>query len=308
MPTISIIVPVYNAEKYLNQCIQSILNQTFSDLEVILVDDGSKDNSFEICKEFQKIDSRIKVLNQENKGAGAARNVGLAIAKGEYIGFVDSDDWIEPNMYETLYELINKNHADMAICDLTYSSEPSVNNPNIEIWDNKKNLERFFRINGESGINSVCRRLVKRNLFDNWEFIEGYMNEDVHACFCLAFNSNKTIYYSRDFYHYRKNKNGVTNSKFTKNKLDLLYVWEIVRKQVENLYPKYIDVCEMNCKRARLTLLTKMYVDGYDHKDSFMIETKKNLKKDLRKSFFSLMRWKMPISRKVILLILVCIP
>lgn len=307
MPSISVIVPVYNAEKYLNQCVQSILKQTFTDLELILVDDGSSDGSLKICRELQKKDPRIKVISQENKGAGAARNAGLAIAEGEYIGFIDSDDWIELDMYDVLHSLIKKYSADMAVCDLTYSNKPAENTQTLEIWDNKKTLDRFFRVNGEPGMNSVCRRLIKKSLFANWKFIEGHMNEDVHACFWLSVNAKKTVYYNKPFYHYRKNLEGVTNSTFTKKKLDLLYVWEAVQKQVEQCCPEYIVACEMNFKRAQFTLLTKMYLDGYDHNDQFMRETKSTLKRNLRKSFWQLMKWKMPLSRKLLLLILIVI-
>lgn len=102
MSEISIIVPVYNAEKYLDRCVESILGQTFSDFELILVDDGSPDNSGKLCDKWAKKDHRIKVVHQANKGAGAARNAGLRIAEGRYIGFVDSDNWIEVNMYQIL--------------------------------------------------------------------------------------------------------------------------------------------------------------------------------------------------------------
>ena len=109
MAIISIIVPVYNAEKYLSRCIDSILRQTFADFELILVNDGSSDKSKEICEKYLESDPRIKLINQENSGVSAARNTGLDNASGEYIGFVDSDDFIEKNMYEELYNILKKN-------------------------------------------------------------------------------------------------------------------------------------------------------------------------------------------------------
>ena len=113
MPTISVIVPVYKAEAYLHRCVESIRNQTFYDLEIILVDDGSPDNCGAICDEYAKIDSRIKVIHKENGGASTARNWGLEIATGEYIGFVDSDDYIHPQMYQLLYYYMKKDGSDI---------------------------------------------------------------------------------------------------------------------------------------------------------------------------------------------------
>ncbi len=113
---ISIIVPVYKDEPYLRQCVDSILNQTYRDIEVLLIDDGSPDRCGEICDEFAKKDQRIRVFHTENKGLSAARNLGLREAKGEYIGFVDSDDWIEPDMYEVLLKRMQETGADISVC------------------------------------------------------------------------------------------------------------------------------------------------------------------------------------------------
>lgn len=115
---ISVIVPVYKVERYIHQCIVSILNQTYQDLEILLIDDGSPDKCGEICKEYAKKDSRIKVFHTENHGLSAARNVGLQIAKGEYIGFVDSDDWIEPDMFEILLRRLEETGADISVCEI----------------------------------------------------------------------------------------------------------------------------------------------------------------------------------------------
>lgn len=119
MKKISIIVPIYNAENHLEKCIKSILTQTVEDLELILVDDGSKDNSLSICKAYANKDSRIKVIHQKNAGVSAARNHGIEVAEGDFIGFVDSDDWIDAHMYEILLEEAKKTNADVVMCDAT---------------------------------------------------------------------------------------------------------------------------------------------------------------------------------------------
>ena len=116
LPLISIIIPVYNVNEYLEKCLCSVCGQTYKNLEIIVVDDGSTDGSGEICDMFAETDSRIKVIHQVNKGQSCARNEGLTIARGEYIGFVDSDDWIDPDMYEFLYHLLVDNDADISVC------------------------------------------------------------------------------------------------------------------------------------------------------------------------------------------------
>jgi glycosyltransferase involved in cell wall biosynthesis len=123
VPELSIIVPVYKVEKYLPRCIDSILAQTFGDFELILIDDGSPDGCGRICDEYARKDKRIVVIHQKNMGVSAARNAGLDIARGRYIGFVDSDDWIEPQMYEAMMDAIRENGADMAVCGVRYADE-----------------------------------------------------------------------------------------------------------------------------------------------------------------------------------------
>lgn len=118
---LSIIVPVYKVEKYIRRCLDSIINQTFTDFELILVDDGSPDTSGEICEGYAKKDERIRVIHQENKGLSGARNTGVEVSKGEYIGFVDSDDWIELEMYEKLITAAEKYGADIVKCGLDYT-------------------------------------------------------------------------------------------------------------------------------------------------------------------------------------------
>ena len=145
IPKISIIVPVYRTEKYLRECIDSILNQTYRNLEVLLIDDGSPDKSGEICEAYASKDNRIRVFHTINKGLSSARNLGLMNAEGEFIGFVDSDDWIEPNMYEALFKAIQKTDSDICMCRLwdetNASSDPHVSEV---IFKGNKSLEALI--------------------------------------------------------------------------------------------------------------------------------------------------------------------
>lgn len=305
MPEISVIVPVYKAEQYLERCVKSILEQTYQNFELILVDDGSSDNCPTMCDEWAEKDNRVHVIHKKNGGASSARNAGLKIAKGNWIAFADSDDWLDKTALKTLYDLAKKYNVPMAIGGMRVVQEDTnasvVKKQDVKVLSHADLMSRFFRLNGEPDTHSVCGAIIQRNILDGYTFIEGKMNEDVEACYYLARKCEAAIYIDAPLYNYFKNIEGVTNSGFSKKKLDLLDVWDIVQKQVEQFTPEYSYACEMNCKRARFTLLTQMSLNGYDHDDSLMKKTKQQLKKEVRQSFWPLMKWKMPISRKVLL-------
>lgn len=305
MPEISVIVPVYKAEQYLERCVKSILEQTYQNFELILVDDGSPDGSPILCDKWAEKDSRVHVIHKENGGASSARNAGLKIAKGNWIAFADSDDWLDRTALKTLYDLANQYNVPMAIGGMRvvqeYTDAQTVAKQETVVLSRADLMSRFFRLNGEPDTHSVCATLIRRDILEAYHFIEGKMNEDVEACYYLARKCEGAVYTNKTVYFYFKNVEGVTNSGFSKKKLDLLDVWDIVQKQVEQFTPEYSYACEMNCKRARFTLLTQMSLNGYDHHDPFMVETKRKLKREVRGAFWELMKWKMPISRKVLL-------
>lgn len=225
---ISIIVPIYNVEKYLQKCIQSIINQTYKNIEIILVDDGSKDNSGKICDEFKQIDNRIKVIHKENGGLSDARNAGLKIAKGEYIGFVDSDDYIAQDMFETLYKLAKENNADISIVSF------------YEIYNGKvigvrdfKSLEEMDKIEAmkelliDTKIQSYAwNKLFKKELFENIEFPTNKNFEDIATTLLLFEKANKVMLLEDPKYYYVRRDNsiiGTRNYKTYKDYLDVIY-------------------------------------------------------------------------------------
>lgn len=175
---VSVIVPVFNAEKYVNRCIDSILNQTYENLEVILVNDGSVDGSIKICEKWQKLDSRVKLITQENAGVSAARNTGIENATGDYISFVDNDDWLRPEMYKNLVRQAQKDNADLTFCkfinvDKSYNRE-NINEINLSP-ENLKHPEFFFlknrKGNNLSGIIGCCNRiLIKKEMLKKLKF------------------------------------------------------------------------------------------------------------------------------------------
>lgn len=297
---ISVIIPVYNVEHYLERCLNSVVNQTYKKLEIILVDDGSTDSSGCLCDEWEKKDDRIVVLHQDNAGASVARNKGLQYAKGAYLTFIDSDDWVEVDMLEYFLKQIVFQDADMVISDVYLCKKEK-----LEVWNQKRYLEYFFRTRGEGDTHSVCGRLYKKEMLDDFCFLEGRMNEDVLATYEFAIRCKKAIYTSKTFYHYEKNVEGVTLSPITRKKMDLLYVWDLVYEKVKNQVPDYMEYCEMNVLRARFTLLCQMIRNGIDKSDQELIEKKKEMKKELKKGYWKLMRWKMPVSRKILLCLIV---
>lgn len=310
MPRISIIVPVYKVEKYLDRCVNSLLAQTFEDFEIILVDDGSPDNCGKMCDDWALKDSRIRVIHKENGGLSSARNAGLKEVVGEFIYFMDSDDWVEPQMLEHLLNLLEKYpEAQMAQCRYTMDKEENyvTKQPKevIEIYDSKRMWEYFFRIRGEASNNSVCFKLYHADFLKGFAFVET-LNEDVEASYEFFHRANKMVLTNLCLCHYFVNPSGITQSKFSKRDLQYLDVWSRVVKRTEVEHPEYLKYAKIYQKRANFTMLSKMVIKGYDKKDEFLSQTYRNLKSQVRKDFRVLMNIKMPISRKV-LLVLVCL-
>ncbi len=238
-PTISIIVPSYNEEKNIKTCLDSILNQTFSDFEVLCVDDGSTDSTYDILVEYSKKDSRIIPLKNNGKGVSSARNTGLKHAKGQYIGFVDSDDCIQPQMYEFLYNSLIKEKCNIAVCNFYKSSEFETKSSydykyelsyprDLLLSDNKK-----FSIENEMVFSSVWTKLINRNLLNDVEFENHKIGEDTVFCSNIWKNVDKFCFINLPLYCYIENKESVTRK--TEN-YDILYqIVFTIAKAYENL-------------------------------------------------------------------------
>lgn len=215
---ISIIVPVYNVEPYLRKCLDSILGQTYRDLEILIIDDGSTDGSGEICDEYAGKDDRIKVFHTENKGLSAARNLGLDNATGDWIGFVDSDDWIEPDMYEVLLRKAEETGADVVECgchaDYTMTSyEHRAIQRTVSGIDAVEAL-----IRGEIRT-QVWNKIWRRHLFIDIRFPEGYSFEDVATTYKLVGNATVTGV-AENTYHWMQRKSSISQSHDLKNLID----------------------------------------------------------------------------------------
>lgn len=219
---ISIIVPAYNIAEYLPRCLDSILNQTYKNLEVIVISDGSTDNTNQIITEYSNKDKRIVPVFKENTGVSDTRNKGLDIAKGDFIGFADGDDYLEPEMYETLLNNLLENDADISHCgyQMVFPSRVDYyyNTGKKIIQDNQKGIRDL--IVGDYIEPSPCIKLFKKEVVKNLRMpVNIKINEDVLFNFYAFCNSNKSVYEDKPFYHYIVRKNSAANSKINANKL-----------------------------------------------------------------------------------------
>lgn len=305
MPIVSIVVPVYNVEQYLEYCVASLKQQTLKNIEIILVDDGSPDNSGKICDELAKTDERITVIHKENGGLSSARNAGIKAARGKYIGFVDSDDWIEPDMYENLLNLIESHDADIADCDMIETAERAyVTNEQtqeIEVLSQKDALNIFFRITKANINYCVCDKLFKKELFDKVQFTEGIIFEDIDFNFRVLLHVNRVVNTNAPHYYYFKNPEGISRNSLREKDLELLKVWDNIVGWSKEQLPEYVTHAEFNRKRADFGLLCKMFKYGTRNDGTDYAEIRKNLLKSIRKNYFSLMKGKLPVNRKILL-------
>lgn len=286
---ISVIVPVYNVEIYLNKCVDSILAQSYKNLEIILVDDGSCDKSGEICDQYSKIDERVIVVHKKNGGLSSARNAGLDLATGKFIGFVDSDDWIELEMYEYLYRFATENQCSVVECAVN-----NVYGNDIVKYIKDKDVVLSGRDAISMQLDQVGNNLFPRiavwsKLFDAkfWEhrrFPEGKIHED-YMLTCEAFYKATKVGLVRKglYYHLYTNKSSIINSKFGEKDL---FLAEQYKKRVEYFEKEGDD--ELRIKALRqyyyviLTIFWKCALNNMEQKSYYQKELKQN-KKDIMK-------------------------
>ena len=213
-PLISVIVPIYKVEKYLSRCIDSIIGQTYTNLEIILVDDGSPDNCGKMCDKYSVQDKRIIVIHKANGGLSDARNAGIKIANGKYIAFIDSDDGVSTKYFEILYSLIKSYSADISLCSFvkTYNIDRfSVENVNskIFVYTNIEALEEYFTVYYPQMV-VAWGKLYKAGLFQHVRFPLGKVHEDEYTTYRLLYLSNKIVFTTEKLYYYLQTENSIT--------------------------------------------------------------------------------------------------
>ncbi|MPM21155.1 hypothetical protein SDC9_67598 [bioreactor metagenome] len=280
-PIISIIVPVYKVEAYIGKCLISIKKQTLSNFEAILVDDGSPDNCGKICDKFVARDARFRVIHQENGGISNARNNALAIARGEYIAFVDPDDYIASDMYEKLYNEIVRTEADIVICDY-FRVEQGKPVPHTSF---EKNIvltsKETLRLLADDSLTSyMWCKLYKKELFKEVRFIEGYSFEDLAILHELVHNAKRISYLRECLYYYFINPKGMVANLTAKNEYDHFIAWYRRLIFLREHYPEYVELTYnsfINCGARAYWLC------AYRKKNELAKEARKLLKAEASK-------------------------
>ena len=292
---LSIIVPIYNVEKYLKECIDSLINQTYLNLEIILVDDGSTDSSGKIADEYKKIDNRIKVIHKTNGGLADARNKGLDVATGKYIAFVDSDDWIALNTYEYSIDMMEKYNSDMFVFRAIscYNDKThEVKNPNkYEIIKNKDIFD-YWEIIGRG----VCDKVFIREYWNDIRFPFGKTSEDIFVIYKLMAKAKVTILTSNIYYYYRQRIGSISKSRNIRIDSHEAYVnaREFIKNNYPNSYNKFMKNYVINC----MGLYNSIILHDKNNK------LKKNMFEEIKKNKDYILKNNVSLIKKVQLYIL----
>lgn len=305
-PEVSIIVPVYRVEAFLDRCVKSILNQTYQNFELILVDDGSPDQCPEMCDRWAMADQRIRVLHKTNGGLSSARNAGLDVAKGKYIHFVDSDDWLERDAVEYLYTILKENNADMAMAEYTRKENSRIpQNEEQVLWSQREFLRYFFKLGTQLNVQYAWGKLYRAELFQGIRYPLGLTAEDVPTTFEIALRCKKIVYSTKIIYHYSINPDSITGQSFSEKNFDLLTVWDLVCEKASSSKDKWIiQGAYLNRKRADFGILSELALANipYSEKIKYLPQAFR-LQKELKKNAVLLYKSKIPFSRKMLIFI-----
>lgn len=280
LPLISVVVPIYNVENYVTECVKSITGQTYDNLEIILVEDGSPDRCATICDELAEQDKRIKVIHQQNQGVSAARNHGIDAATGEYIAFIDGDDYIDSQMYEKMYETMCREQVDIVNCGMIREKKWD-NNTDTEIIEvlydegkmaSREAVEQLVKVNTAGGC-GPCNKLYKKRLFDNIRFPLGVFYEDLRIMYKVYIAAESIYCMHEAYYHYVQRQNSTTHSYVgidDDQRVQAEYIraneLETYDRNLANyVYRGIANKCISNCKeiKKRYHKETDVYVNTY---------------------------------------------
>ena len=232
MPKVSIIVPVYNVEKYIGKCLETLVKQTLEDIEIIIVNDGSKDKSIEIINKFiEKYPKKIVYLEKENGGLSDARNYGIPYAKGEYIAFLDSDDYIEKDTYEQMYKIAEEENSDMVECDFYWEYPNKIKKDIGQVYSNKKEMLQKVRV-------VAWNKLIRKSILEKTkiQFPKGLRYEDVEFTYKLIPNLNKVSFFKKPCIHYIQRENSISNVQNERTKEIFEVLDNVIKYYKENNY------------------------------------------------------------------------
>ena len=267
---ISVIVPVYKVEPYLRKCLDSIVGQTYRNLEIILVDDGSPDNCGAICDDYAAGDGRIKVIHQLNGGLSSARNAALEITTGDYIGFIDSDDWVETNMFETLLCGLIQTRADIVVCGRY--EEYSDHNV-AHCWTKVQVMEREEALGellcDDRLQNLVWDKLYRQTLFEGIRFPEGQNFEDIAVMYRLFLQADRVACLPGIVYHYRRRSDSIVGDLSLKNRMSYYQmVWERYQALSKN-WPQFIDRMMAPCAISAVGIWTTYLANSREERQQY---------------------------------------
>ena len=281
-PLISIIVPIYNVETYIKKCVDSILSQTYKNLEVILVDDGSPDNCGNICDEYSLNDNRVKTIHKKNGGLSSARNAGLDVAIGEYIGFVDSDDWIESDMYESLYKIITERKADISVCGRYIVEEGRIttisDTEEVYVFTKQEALSQLVLDEHDGIKNFAWDKLYKKELFENIRYPEGKYYEDIFTTYKLFSMSNLIAEIKSPKYYYLLREGSICGSNTPSKRYDYYKANMECLEYIKKSHPELASICERQLFNRLHFCLNDILVLDYK-KNEFTNEIKEILNK-----------------------------
>lgn len=305
-PIISVIVPIYNVEPYLQRCVDSILRQTYKNLEVILVDDGSPDSCPYICDEYAERDKRVTVIHKKNGGLSSARNAALDRSlTGDYVTFVDSDDWIAPDTYEYCVGLIEKTGAEVVQFDYTYTTghKDKKKNPieKIIVLDGKDILQHYLTTTTKTGSYSVCRCLFSKHLIGNTRFREGKINEDIDWKYKVLQRSKKLVDSNQVKYFYYQSGNSISVAPLKMSDFQLREAADLLCELTKNeSYGSIAFLGRVKQARTAFSLLCKIAYLGIGDAKIDKAKTVKELTQEHRRNLTTLLKAPIPISRKVL--------
>lgn len=304
---ISVIIPVYNVKDFLCECVDSIINQSYTDLEIILVDDGSTDGCSEICDSYAEKDNRIKVIHQKNQGLSAARNTGLEHMRGDYLTFVDSDDYLMPSAVERMYTLAKSYEADMVACPffqlmddgsfIPFATHARING--TEVFEGADKMASYIRLNKQT--NAVWGKLYAKELFQELRFPVGKIVEDVFVTYQVIHNSKRLVIDKDLQYVYRIRSGSIMTSPSSIKKYDVLEGRSLEANFISEYYPELARFAISRLCNEAVLLVFRTATDNFSYP-----EGDKYLRSILRKNLKVYLKSKHVRKRKIVAVLTVC--
>ncbi len=280
---VSVVIPVYNAESFLERCLKSVTDQTYRNLQIILINDGSSDSSPDICMNFKKADTRIEIIDQKNQGLSAARNAGLACATGKYILFVDSDDYIAENMVELMVKACEEKKVSMCVCGYYYTY-PTGKVFNSRIYNEGDVLTQeqcLISMITDDRIGSYAwNKLYKTELFQNIKYPTGKNYEDICTTYRLIQKCERIAVVGQGLYFYVQHEKSITHNKTEKNIADLISAIEQRKKDVKFLNKDMQKLAEKEYLKSLIIIVTHIFANDLKGFDEFLFNSRKNLYKN----------------------------